>query len=121
MIIHKIPVATNTRAIALSGLLPQNSSMIVFVFDPSQGIIQNCVRGHTRKAVRGEAIFSILWESPKTLPCLCKGTTFWKIVCSLASTKRRKCHKSKKTYYNEPNRSIQGKYNTDTPHHKISK
>lgn len=60
MIIHKIPVATNTRAIALSGLLPQNSSMIVFVFDPSQGIIQNCVRGHTRKAVRGEAIFSIL-------------------------------------------------------------
>lgn len=81
-----IPANTNTIAIARSGVVhhhpPKISSHMGLA---SHGITRNCVRGPTRNAVSGEAIFSIDCPKPNTRPCLSSGTTFCMIVCSAAS------------------------------------
>src|SRR5688572_33425018 len=41
--------------------------------------------GPIRKAVIGEAACSTEWANPNTRPSRSGGTTFWKIVCSMAS------------------------------------
>ena len=71
---------------ARSPQVPHHSPTIL-VIPPSatHGITRNCVRGHTRNAVSGEAIFSSDCPNQKTLHWRSSGTTFCRMVCSQAS------------------------------------
>lgn len=81
-----IPVILKTRAIARSGLFPYHQEKRVIPVELAiKGITKSSVIGPIKNAVRGEADCSTLCAKPNTLPCLSKGTTFWRIVCSAAS------------------------------------
>ena len=54
------------------------------------GMNVNWAMGPIRNAVTGEAACSIEWAKPNTRPSRSGGTTFWKIVCSIASMKGTK-------------------------------
>lgn len=55
-----------------------------------KGIKINCARGPIINVVSGEAADSTLCAKPNTRPCLSKGTTFWRSVCSQASAKGKR-------------------------------
>jgi hypothetical protein len=50
-----------------------------------KGMSMNCVMGPIRNAVMGDAAVSMLCAKPNTRPWRSSGTTFWTIVCSVAS------------------------------------
>lgn len=62
------PARTNTSAMARSGVVPHHPLNISFPAGlASHGITRNCVSGHMKNAVSGEAIFSIDCPNPNTL------------------------------------------------------
>lgn len=93
---HMNPATTNTSAIARSGVVPHQPANISLLSGlASQGMTRNCVRGHTKNAVIGEAIFSIDCPNPKTRHCRSIGTTFCITVCSADSIIGEKSMKKK--------------------------
>ena len=81
-----MPAIVKMSAIARSGVVPHHPLKISFPIGlASHGITRNCVSGPMKKAVSGEAIFSIDCPNPNTRPWRSSGTTFCRIVCSADS------------------------------------
>lgn len=81
-----IPARVKMSAIARSGVVPHHPLNISFPTGlASHGMTRNCVSGPMKKAVSGEAIFSIDCPKPKTLHWRSRGTTFCMMVCSADS------------------------------------
>ena len=91
------PARTNMSAIARSGVVHhQPPNRLIPLSLASHGMTRNCVSGPTRKAVKGEAIFSNDCPNPNTRHCRSRGTTFCMTVCSADSIIGENAIKKKK-------------------------